>query len=60
VDKVSTAFVRRSKKAVSEASGIMYSRAKLLRMCVESRAMGRVLDTHESVGVPSKDAKMGT
>ena len=60
VDKVSTAFVRRSKKAVSEARGIIYSRAELLGMCVESRATGRVLGTHESVGIPSKDAKMGT
>ena len=40
VDKVSTAFVRRLKKAASDTRGIMYSRVKLLGTRVELRATG--------------------
>jgi len=53
------ALVRRSKKAVSEASGIMYSRAELLEMCIELRAIDRVPAAYESAGGFSKDDKMG-
>ena len=52
-------LVRRSKKAVSEVSGMMYSQADLLGRCIERRPTGGVWTTHESVGECSKDAKMG-
>jgi hypothetical protein len=60
VDKLIIALVRRSKKAVSEGSGIMYSRAELLGMNIEWEATGGVSTTHESAVECSKDAKIGT
>lgn len=59
MDKFFIELVRRSKKALSEARGIMYSCAGLFEMCIESKAIGRVPVTHESAGELSKDAKMG-
>ena len=54
------ALVRRSKKAVSDASGMMYSRAELFEMWIEWRATSGVSGTHESTGECSKDANAGT
>ena len=60
VDKLLIALVRRSKKAVSEASGIMYSRAELFRMYIELRITGPVTATHESAGEFSTNIETGT